>query len=648
MHCFAGCTQDAIIEALRAKGLWGETSPSVKVDTLLQSTDGVTLAQLAEHKKIPVEQLRSFGLSDFRHHGANAVKIPYADVDGNVAAIRYRVGLGKDGQRFRWRRGDHPLLYGLGRLAEIREEGWAFLVEGESDCWTLWHHGLPALGIPGKSVWRAEWVKYLTGLSVYMWQEPDAQDLVLRIAESFTDFRVIVAPHGIKDPSEAHIQGIDLVKWLADLKSSAINARDLLRERAGNDIEKLAAQAASVLKADDPLDLVKAEITTSYGGDINPAVIVYLTATTRLLAMRPGAMPTHLLLLSQASSGKSYTIGTALRLLPKEGVHIIDAGSPRVLIYDDCDLRHRLVVFSEADSLPSGEDNPAASAVRNLLQDHYLHYSVVMRNAETGQFQVCEIQKPGPTVLITTAVRRLGNQLMSRLFTLEISDEPGQIRRALAAQAKMEAEGTREPDPALIAYQSYLQAKAPWDVHVPFVDKLAEAIGQSATAPRILRDFARLVSLIKAVAVVRHCHRTTDNTGRVVAELQDYATVRELVNDIYVTSLTGSSRQIRQVVLKVADLKKDSTKVTVTSVAKSLHISKMAASRRVKAALEEGWLVNAETRRGYPFDLAVGEPLPEDEGLPLPDALGCNTGTPITEIDVPPSVRPTLREVIEI
>jgi len=56
------------------------------------------------------------------------------------------------GQRFAWEKGNHTMLYGLDRLNEIKKLRWVLLVEGESDCWTLWSHPLPALGIPGKSV----------------------------------------------------------------------------------------------------------------------------------------------------------------------------------------------------------------------------------------------------------------------------------------------------------------------------------------------------------------------------------------------------------------------------------------------------------------------------------------------------------------
>jgi len=52
-----------------------------------------------------------------------------------------------------------------------------------------------------------------------------------------------------------------------------------------------------------------------------------------------------------ASAGKSYTVQTCTRLLRPEAYHVIDASSPRVMIYDDAELRHRVVIFGEADSL---------------------------------------------------------------------------------------------------------------------------------------------------------------------------------------------------------------------------------------------------------------------------------------------------------
>lgn len=51
-------------------------------------------------------------------------------------------------------------------------------------------------------------------------------------------------------------------------------------------------------------------------------------------------------------------------------------------------------------------------------------------------------------------------------------------------------------------------------------------------------------------------------------------------------------------------------------------VDKSAVSRRVRVALDAGYLVNLEERRGRPHRLDLGEPMPDDlEILPSPDAL---------------------------
>lgn len=234
---------------------------------------------------------------------------------------------------------------------------------------------------------------------------------------------------------------------------------------------------------------------------------------------------------------------------------------------------------------------------------------------------------------MTTATRRLGEQLDSRLFSLDVPDESGQLRQALATQAAVELSGGQDADPALIAYQAYLQAQAPWSVVLPFVEKLADAVSASILAPRILRDFARLVALVKAVAVLRHPSHRVDAAGRVVATLDDYAKVYELVGDLYEASATGASANVRAVVKAVAELMQEgSDTASVTAIGARLGITKMSASRRAKTALKMGWLVNDEERRGRSAALRVGEPLPARTGLPHPDDLqGCNGVPPLTD-----------------
>jgi putative DNA primase/helicase len=105
----------------------------------------IDLKALAQDKRLPIDFLQSLGLK-----GDRGVLIPYRLVDGSLAPRqRLRTAL-KANDGFTWLSGiGSPVPYGLWRLGEARQAGYLILVEGESDCWTLWYHGFPALGVPG-------------------------------------------------------------------------------------------------------------------------------------------------------------------------------------------------------------------------------------------------------------------------------------------------------------------------------------------------------------------------------------------------------------------------------------------------------------------------------------------------------------------
>ena len=604
--------------------------PTVRPFTGLPST---TLQELAAWKKLPEEFLKQLGCKEVVRGSHTYVSIPYRGEQGETLSTRFRHS--RDGEkRFSWKKGSKTHLYGLDRLGDVREAGWVLLVEGESDSWTCWHAGVPALGVPGKSTWHSDWARFFLGLDVFVWQEPQAEDFTRRIGRDLPNARVIVAPDDAKDISEAHCRGVDVLSLMDELKATSMPVSVVLQAGKVRRIEVAREAARTTLEAPDPLALVTRAVgEMGYGGDPTPVLITYLALTSRLLAMREGSMPVHVLLLGVPSAGKSYALKVALRLMPDDAYRTYEASSPRVLIYDTGDLRHRAVIFGEADSLPAGEDNPAASAVRNLLQDHRLRYDVTVKSAETRDFVVKHIDKPGPTVLITTATRSLGAQLMSRLFTVEIADTQAQTSLALKAQAAMEVRGAPPgPPSSLVAYQSYLGELAPWEVVVPFAEELAERIAGQPNETRVLRDFARLMSLIKAVAVLRHASRRIDEDGTLHATIDDYRMIFDLVGDVYEVSSSGAGRTIRETVAAVAALlSEDRKEVDKKAIAEWLGISQQATGQRVKKAQKGGWLVNAEDRGGRPARITLGEPLPARSGLPHPDSLGGKPVNPVTD-----------------
>jgi hypothetical protein len=134
---------------------------------------GLTLDQYAVAKALPTDFLRTCGMSEFTYDHTPALRIPYFGPGGEELAVRFRIAL--DGDRFRWKSGAKPCLYGLHRIGEAQGAGQVVLVEGESDCHTLWFHEIPALGLPGAANWREERdARHLTGIeTIYVVVERD-------------------------------------------------------------------------------------------------------------------------------------------------------------------------------------------------------------------------------------------------------------------------------------------------------------------------------------------------------------------------------------------------------------------------------------------------------------------------------------------
>lgn len=189
--------------------------------------DGVTVEQLALAKKLPVKFLKSLKVMNGKFDGKPAVVIVYQTEEGDTAVIRYRIKL-KGKNNFRSRSGERQTLYGLQTLKDIREKKWVILVEGESDSWTCWYHNIPCLGVPGKTNWKKEWTDYLKDLdAVFIWEEPDAREFSLKILTDLPQARIIIAPEGLKDISEAHIAGKAIPALIEELKANALRGEQV-------------------------------------------------------------------------------------------------------------------------------------------------------------------------------------------------------------------------------------------------------------------------------------------------------------------------------------------------------------------------------------------------------------------------------------
>ena len=132
--------------------------------------------------------------------------------------------------------------------------------------------------------------------------------------------------------------------------------------------------------------------------------------------------------------------------------------------------------------------------------------------------------------------------------------------------------------------------------------------------------------------MLHQASRRKDAEGRLLAEVADYAAVRELVADLVAEGAEVTIKpEVRETIRAVQDLLAHGLEddginsVKQADLKKALKLDKSVVSRRVAAALEAGLLRNLEERKGRPAKLVLGDALPDEiELLPTPERLhGC-------------------------
>jgi len=215
LKCFAGCSIERITEAM---GLTiADLFPDGTTTTERASLNGahyatLTLLDLALEKQLPWQFLFHLGVME---HPSGGLNIPYYLPDGTPAPrSRIRTALiARQGSRWNKREGK-IVPYGLERLGDARKAGELVLVEGESDCWTLWYQGFPALGLPGAEMAGIVEESMLAGIDrLYILQEPDSggTTFVSHLAKRLAEWRwagraFVVRLTGAKDPNELYKQ----------------------------------------------------------------------------------------------------------------------------------------------------------------------------------------------------------------------------------------------------------------------------------------------------------------------------------------------------------------------------------------------------------------------------------------------------------
>jgi putative DNA primase/helicase len=194
LHCHAGCTQRAVIEALKALGLWGDSTP-------IQRTIVATYDYRDEAGRLLYQVLRY-----------QPKRFLQRRPDGRGGWI--------------WKKGLRQVLY---RLPEVLKAPIVFVVEGEKDVETLRSQGFAATTNAGgaDAPWLPEYTEALSGKEVILIPDRDApgRQRVIRIARALVGQvakLIILELEDAKDATEWFERGHSELELIAQIEGQEV------------------------------------------------------------------------------------------------------------------------------------------------------------------------------------------------------------------------------------------------------------------------------------------------------------------------------------------------------------------------------------------------------------------------------------------
>ena len=430
------------------------------------------------------------------------------------------------------------------------------------------------------------------------------------------------------------------------LATAEVQAEDRAAELA-----ELRAAAAPVLN--DPIGAIETEFPRiGLGGDVGPAMALVAAEETRLLKLRGDTLVGHTQIVAASGAGKTFLMSRSKALLSPDCYIELNVSSPMMMVYDDREYQYKVLFMNELSGQPgarqrTGDDqDTSAVIIRELLSENRFKYETTVKDDESPNGRkVVSIEKDGPSVLIAATVQqvRTTSELGTRLGTVTVPESWEQVAAALEAQADAEDRGGfLSPSPAILALrllrQRQAEAAGGFDVYVPFARVFNRLLHRRRQDNRLMRDAARLRSLIKGVTILRLEQRQRDTQGRYISTLDDYRKVFEWCSPDYEAGVIGVNPDIREMVEVLAELTEsaiDTATVRQISAKLNEHRRSRGDSREIPKRQVQRWLDKA-VELGYVVDKAdpyrkltsraagmykVGDELPPATALPTPEEI---------------------------
>jgi hypothetical protein len=532
-----------------------------------------------------------------------------------------------DGSEWVWNiQGKRRVLYRLPKVIEAVKRGdLIYVVEGEKDVAAVERVGAIATCNPmGAEKWRDDYSEFLRGARVMIVEDQDdaGRRHSKQVAASLDGVAAsvtVVAPVTGKDAHD-HLQaGHTLDEFVPVEHPSPPKST----EHTEHDPSKPDGERDSGVRGgaerDPNTTRTRPELATApdilkrFDGVMGKLGLVgerNLARTVKLMQVSSFLpKPGRAVIKGDSSTGKSFASECTLDTAAPENLYVRTGTSAKALFYSEEDLRHKTVVFYEANDL-NDDDNPLAAVLRTLISEGRLVYESTDIKARKTEL----LEKEGPVAfLTTTCAATLNPELETRILSLAPDGSNAQTGLVVERLLTDAADGREAPDLSEWHELDRWLAENPCDVALPWATALATF--KLTGPPRLRRDISNLISLAKAHTLLHQATRERDERGRIISTLADYEAVRELIAGAMAVAADKAVRpQTREVVNAVRDLRDEGKKpVTLRAAAIRAGRSPSTTHHDVHDALDSGYLVNVSPAANrFDLDVMGADPLPEE------------------------------------
>jgi hypothetical protein len=276
-----------------------------------------------------------------------------------------------------------------------------------------------------------------------------------------------------------------------------------------------------------------------------------------------GSSPLNLFLKGESSIGKTHIAKSVAEYFPEEDVWFIGDMSPKALIHEHGEFRDGKVYISLENKILVFMETPRRETLEMLkpILSHdrtEIEYKIADKRA-SGQLGTKRVIICGwpATVFCTTDFKYL-EELSTRsvLTTPEVTEEKiAQVLKFKGSQYSRPWKNT-EDEQERILKEALKALQSGKKVCVPYADELAE--GYEKSEPRVMRDFDKLMELIRMSAFLHQKQRAfieLDSTEEkyIIATEYDYWIGRLLFEAVKETTVTGIPQPVIDFYLNIIE-----------------------------------------------------------------------------------------------